>query len=197
MKTIRRIVFGLRSLYCYIVGNLIVRVYRYEKRYLTGRWFSTRYGTVFSQGWRWITENKRVCRRLGVNKGVPWAISPRIQIVHPENISFHPDDLNNFQSFGNYFQGIGSITIGRGTYIAPNVGIITSNHTIGDLDAHDPAKPVNIGEGCWIGMNAVILPGVELGPQTTVGAGAVVTKSFPEGFCVIAGNPAKVIRTTR
>ena len=43
-------------------------------------------------------------------------------------------------------------------------------------------------------MNTVILPGVSLGDHTIVGAGSVVTKSFQEGNCVIAGNPAKVIR---
>nr|WP_283244199.1 DapH/DapD/GlmU-related protein [Luoshenia tenuis] len=51
-----------------------------------------------------------------------------------------------------------------------------------------------LGEKCWIGMNSVVLPGVTLGPHTVVGAGAVVTKSFPEGYCVIAGNPARMIR---
>ncbi len=43
-------------------------------------------------------------------------------------------------------------------------------------------------------MNAVILPGVTLGDHTVVGAGAIVTKSFPDGHCIIAGNPAKEIR---
>ena len=43
-------------------------------------------------------------------------------------------------------------------------------------------------------MNSVILPGVTLGPGTVVGAGSVVTHSFPEGHCVIAGVPAKLIR---
>ena len=43
-------------------------------------------------------------------------------------------------------------------------------------------------------MNVLILAGVELGPSTIVGGGSVVTKSFPEGYCVIAGNPAKVIK---
>ena len=43
-------------------------------------------------------------------------------------------------------------------------------------------------------MNSVILPGVVLGDSTIVGAGSVVTKSFKEGNCVIAGNPAKVIK---
>lgn len=45
-----------------------------------------------------------------------------------------------------------------------------------------------------MGMNAVILPGVTLGPHTSVGAGAVVTKSFPEGYCIVAGIPAKKIK---
>ena len=44
-------------------------------------------------------------------------------------------------------------------------------------------------------MNAVILPGVELGPKTIVGAGSVVTHSFLQGDCVIAGSPASVIRS--
>ncbi len=46
----------------------------------------------------------------------------------------------------------------------------------------------------WVGMNSVITAGVELGPRTIVAAGAVVTKSFPEGFCVLAGVPAKVVK---
>ena len=43
-------------------------------------------------------------------------------------------------------------------------------------------------------MNSVILPGVVLGPHTVVAAGAVVTKSFEEGYCVIGGTPAKMIK---
>lgn len=43
-------------------------------------------------------------------------------------------------------------------------------------------------------MNVVILPGVVLGTRTIVGAGSIVTKSFPDGYCILAGNPAKIIK---
>ncbi len=131
---------------------------------------------------------------LGANKGVRFPVSHRISVVESKNIEFHPDDLNNFQTIGNYYQAIGKIAIGRGSYIAPNVGLITANHDPADPDKHLEPKPIVLGEKCWIGMNSTILPGVTLGPRTIVGAGAVVTKSFPEGNCIIAGNPAKLLR---
>ena len=55
-------------------------------------------------------------------------------------------------------------------------------------------KDVVIKKNSWLGMNSVILPGVTLGENTVVAAGAIVTKSFPEGWCVLAGSPAKVIK---
>ena len=75
-----------------------------------------------------------------------------------------------------------------------NVGIITTNHSVKNPDEHDGPKDVRLGEKCWLGMNSMILPGVILGNNTIVGAGAIVTKSFPEGHCIIAGNPARLIR---
>ena len=75
-----------------------------------------------------------------------------------------------------------------------NVGLITANHSLEDLDKHQEGKPIVLGKSNWIGMNSVILPGVILGDNTVVGAGSVVTHSFPEGNCVIAGAPAKKIR---
>lgn len=80
--------------------------------------------------------------------------------------------------------------LGQGTYIAKNVGIITSNHDFQNLAEHQKGKDVIIGKHCWIGMNSVIL-----GDHTIVGAGAVVTHSFPDGYCIIGGNPARIIKT--
>ncbi|WP_354009557.1 acyltransferase [Endozoicomonas lisbonensis] len=94
---------------------------------------------------------------------------------------------------GCYIQGIGKVKIGDYTIIAPNVGIISGNHDINDYRKHNPSS-VKIGKYCWIGMNSVILPGVTLGDHTVVAAGSVVTKSFTDGYQVIAGNPAKPIK---
>jgi acetyltransferase-like isoleucine patch superfamily enzyme len=52
---------------------------------------------------------------------------------------------------------------------------------------------VRIGRYCRIGMGSIIHPGVILGDFTTVAAGSIVTKSFPQGYCVIAGNPAAIV----
>lgn len=51
-----------------------------------------------------------------------------------------------------------------------------------------------LGENVFLGFGSKVLPGIELGKWTIVGAGAVVTKSFPEGFVMIAGNPARVVK---
>lgn len=95
-------------------------------------------------------------------------------------------------SGGCYIQGINGITIGDDTVFAPGVKIISANHDPNDLSKWNEAEPITIGKRCWIGANAVILSGVQLGDDVIVGAGGVVTKSFPN-CSVIAGVPAKVI----
>jgi len=55
-------------------------------------------------------------------------------------------------------------------------------------------RPVKISDNVWIGMNAIILKGVTIGENSVVAAGAVVTKSVPAN-CVVAGNPAAVVKT--
>jgi len=133
---------------------------------------------------------KRVMRQ---NPGVRWPIHFTTQVVCPERVKLgrrtYPGDSPHC-----YIQAINGIQIGDDTNLAPGVGLISANHDPLDNARHLPAPPIRIGARCWIAMNAVILPGVELGEGTVVGAGAVVTKSFPEGHCVIAGNPARKLR---
>jgi len=86
-----------------------------------------------------------------------------------------------------------TLTIGENTIWACNVCIQTGNHDFIDREKYI-LKNIIIGKNCWIGNSVTILPGVELGDNVTIGANSVVTKSFPSN-CVIAGVPAKVIRT--
>ena len=121
-----------------------------------------------------------------------WPINKNNEITHPQNI-YVGINSNAGTRPGCYLQGNGGIYIGNYVHFASNIGIISANHNLYNQKEHI-LNEVIIDDYCWIGMNVVILPGCHLGPRTVVGAGSVVTKSFPEGYCVIAGNPAKVIK---
>lgn len=118
------------------------------------------------------------------------------------------------------YGGGAGIYIQDGAYIGRNINIhtasrvmIAKNCVISDYvyistlgHGIDPAKgpilaqkdidkgEIILGENVFLGFNTKILPGVTLGDWTIVGTGAVVTKSFP-GYCMVAGNPARVIKT--
>lgn len=131
----------------------------------------------------------------GYNHHVPFPVNPTTVVGNIENIYFDLENIDNFWKIGCYFQcWRGRIAIGKGTWIAQNVGLITENHNLSDLCKHEKSQDIIIDEKCWIGMNSVILPGVHLGKNTIVAAGAVVTHSFEEGFCVIGGVPAKILK---
>lgn len=187
----------LGGLYYFVFAQILF-LNKYDRKYtqsITWYGYGKRgYRKIMSPGWKWAVDSYRGNRRLGVNQAARWPVSPRCTVIIPENVIFDPDDQNIFQSFGIYYQAFGKIIIGKGTTIGPNVGLITSNHLLGNIDTHDKPKDVTIGKHCWIGMNSMILPGVRLGNHVVVGAGSVVTKSFEEDYLLIAGNPARVIK---
>jgi acetyltransferase-like isoleucine patch superfamily enzyme len=92
-----------------------------------------------------------------------------------------------------------SIIIGDNVLLGPGVQIHTSNHQFSDptiailFQGDDEIKQVRIGNGSWIGANAIILPGVVIGENSVIGAGSVVTKDIPSRV-VAAGVPARVIK---
>ena len=184
LKFLKRLAYSrLISLFLQLFLSLF-----YDKKYLSGKFFDH-----FRIGYWWAI--KGIPKRILLSRqNVKWPVGNQTQILCAKNIHFDNSSLNIFQQIGCYFQGFATITIGKDVWIAPNVGIITANHDLKDPEKHSEGKPVNIGDKCWIGMNSVILPGVALGVNTVVGAGSVVTKSFPEGHCVIVGNPARKIR---
>jgi maltose O-acetyltransferase len=88
------------------------------------------------------------------------------------------------------------VRIGSRTLFGPNVQIYTATHPVDPIERSsgvEYAKPISIGEDCWIGGSAIICPGVTIGPRTIIGAGSVVTKDISSDVTA-AGNPCKVIR---
>lgn len=163
----------------------------YKEEYLKGRWFED--GKI--DGWLWCWQSVWFQKILGFNRKIKFPCGPNITIGNYKNLKFNNDNLDNMFSPGCYFQNYrAEIIIGRGTYIAPNVGIITANHDFSNLDEHTKARSVVLGERCWIGMGAIIMPGVQLAEGTIVGAGSIVTKSVAIKNSVVVGNPAKIIR---
>lgn len=100
---------------------------------------------------------------------------------------------------GNYnitMLDIREIRIGSNVMIGPNTLITTVGHPLSPLGRRRHlgiAKPISIGNDVWIGGNATILPGVTIGSNVVVAAGAVVTKDIPDN-CVVGGVPARKIK---
>ena len=86
----------------------------------------------------------------------------------------------------------GGITIDDGVMIGPNVKIVTDNHDFQNRMVLR-CKPVHICRNAWIGVGAIILPGVTIGENAIVAGGAVVTKNV-EANTIVGGNPAKFIK---
>lgn len=92
----------------------------------------------------------------------------------------------------------GPLRIGDNVMMGPEVTILTHTHRIDRTDIPmgqqgSMVSEVVIGDDVWIGMRAIILPGVRIGSGAVIGAGAVVTKDVPD-YAVVGGVPARVIR---
>ena len=103
---------------------------------------------------------------------------------------------NFYANFGCVILDAAEVRFGNDCMLAPQVGIYTATHPLDPIERNkgiEFAKPITLGDNCWVGGNAVINPGVTLGNNVVVASGAVVTKRFGDNV-VIAGNPAKVIK---
>jgi len=98
-----------------------------------------------------------------------------------------------------FFHAAGGIEIGKNVGIGPHVKILTSKHGEAGRETpilHSPLEraPVVVLDDADLGIGAIVLPGVTIGRGAQVGAGAVVTKDVAD-YAVVAGNPAKVLRS--
>lgn len=138
-------------------------------------------------------------RILRVNSEYKYPIHYTSRILGSAGLVIEEDDQQEVNisiavSPGCYYQALNGIYIGKGTMIAPNVSIVSTGHDFQDLNKKLELSPIKVGRYCWIGASSVITPGIELGDHTIVGACSVVTNSFPDGYVVLGGVPARVIR---
>lgn len=103
---------------------------------------------------------------------------------------------NAFLNFGAVLLDVAPIDIGADAQLGPNVQLLTPTHPV-DPELRrakwESASPIAIGDNAWLGGGVIVCPGVTVGENTVVGAGAVVSRDLPANV-VAVGNPAQVIR---
>ncbi|BDZ31694.1 sugar O-acetyltransferase [Lactiplantibacillus sp. WILCCON 0030] len=132
-------------------------------------------------------------RQLVGSAGVAPVVQPNFRVEFGRNI--HVGDYF-YANYDCVMLDGAPITIGNRVLFGPKVGLYTSNHL---FDTHERevggciAKPITIGDRCWLAANVTVLPGVTIGAGTIIGAGSVVTHDIPAEV-IAAGNPCQVLR---
>ena len=140
-----------------------------------------------------IEERTKILKSLFGSTGKHIHVESIFNCDYGENI--HVGE-NFYANFSCVILDVSEVRIGDNCFIAPQVGIYTATHPIDPIERANGleyAKPIKIGNNCWIGGHATINPGVVLGNNVVVASGAVVTKSFGDNV-IIAGNPARVLK---
>lgn len=104
---------------------------------------------------------------------------------------------NVFINNGATFTDLGGIYLDDDVLIGPNASLISVNHPLDPQQRHgNILSPVHVHRNAWIGANATVLPGITIGENAVVAAGAVVTHDVPANT-VVAGTPARVLKTIK
>lgn len=103
---------------------------------------------------------------------------------------------NAYINFGCVILDCAAVRIGDDVNFGPGVHLYTATHPVDAAVRRaglEVARPIDIGDGAWLGGGAIVLPGVSIGANSAIGAGAVVTRDVPSNV-VAAGNPCRVLR---
>jgi acetyltransferase-like isoleucine patch superfamily enzyme len=150
----------------------------------------TRNGLESCQAGRKRMEPYRKAKKRGINRLGrlrQWLVSARICFLNRVfEMDIHPTAQISMSAKLDFTYPVG-VHVGAYSYLAFESRILCHDRTRG-LYLH-----TRIGKNCFIGGRSLILPGVEIGDGSVIGAGSVVTKSVPSG-CVVAGNPACILR---
>jgi len=141
-------------------------------------------------GWGDPSAYRRILAELLPNAAASIYVEPPFYCDYGYNI--YTGELV-YLNFNCVLLDVMPIRIGSNTMFGPAVQVYTATHPVDALERRkgpEFAKPITIGEDCWIGGGAIISPGVTIGDRCVVGAGAVVTKDVPSDTIVV-GNPAR------
>jgi maltose O-acetyltransferase len=135
----------------------------------------------------------RLLRELlgGVGAGV--VVRPPFYCDYGSNITI---GARTFVNYGCVLLDVAPIRIGAACQLATRVQLLTATHPIDPEPRRigwESAEPIELADNVWLGGGAIVCPGVTIGADTVVGAGAVVTRDLPAGV-VAAGVPARVLR---
>jgi acetyltransferase-like isoleucine patch superfamily enzyme len=158
-------------------------------------WYFRYHQALQSEAHKWqsLAERERLqklIRQLGEH-GKRIRLHPGVQIIGADQVR-----MGSYVGIGNYtiLRGLGGITIGSFVLIGDNVIITSVGHPIGGVYYRSQElASVTICDNVWLAANVIVLPGVSIGENSAVGAGAVVIEDIPPNS-VAVGVPARVIR---
>jgi maltose O-acetyltransferase len=125
--------------------------------------------------------------------GEDTAVRRPVRLDYGWNVSI---GARTFVNYGAVFLDPAPITIGDECQIATNVQLLTATHPLEPgprREGWESAHPIVLEDGVWLGGGVIVCPGVTIGENTAVGAGAVVTKDLPAGVLAV-GTPARIVR---
>ena len=128
---------------------------------------------------------------FGAKLGTAAAVASTTKVVHPWLLTM--GDWSNI-SAGVVVYNLGPVTLGHHSVVSQDAYLCAGTHDYAQPTLPLLREPITIGDGVWIAAGAFIGPGVRVGDNSVVGARAVVMKDVEPGV-VVAGNPAKVIRS--
>jgi maltose O-acetyltransferase len=137
-----------------------------------------------------------ICKRLFASFGKKVNIEPKVIFFNMSQ-----SEIGDYSGIGMRSY-VGTVKIGRDVMIGEEFMAYSRNHEFKDvslpmrMQGWQEDRPIIIEDDVWIGARVTILPGVKIGRGAIIGAGSVVTSDIPP-YCIVAGNPARIIRSRK
>ena len=176
---------------------------------LAGKWYNANFDTELMRERKTVKDyclelNNTPMKDFGHRRDILREILQNVEVEQVEIMSpFMVDYGYNvfmgagcFLNHNVYLMDCAKITFGKKCFVGPSCGLYTAIHPLEVTKrnaGYEMAKPITVGDNVWFGGNVIVLPGVKIGSNSVIGAGAVVTKDIPNSVLAY-GNPCKVVK---